>query len=142
MTDSTISNIPIKKHHVLAAIVVLIILIVVYIFRHRIIGYVDRYRMRNRVSLYTPLDVSGSFQEDLEAGLHSDNFSLSSNIADGDPRTLQEEAKATITQIMESEGLSFDEARLAYTQRELERNNVDSTGLPRDPRLVTMDGRR
>ncbi|KAK9460209.1 uncharacterized protein V1516DRAFT_641048 [Lipomyces oligophaga] len=80
---------------------------------------------------------STTFQDDLESGLSSDNFSLSSNIGSGDIRSgLEEDSKLEVQNIMHEQNVGFDEARAIYTTRVLERNNIGSDGLPRDPRAV------
>lgn len=122
----------VKSHHVLI-VVFFAALIAGYHFRHRIAEAHDRWRGRRRAELHN------SFLDDFEQGLNSDTFSITSNISTNDPRFgLLVGAKDQIKKIMDEDGVSFDEARLRYTQSELNRNDVDSDGLPRDPRLVTF----
>ncbi|KAI9593895.1 hypothetical protein BDF19DRAFT_446250 [Syncephalis fuscata] len=78
-----------------------------------------------------------AFQRDIENGLTSSNFDLSSNLHDGDTRPGLDADE--VRRIMKDEGCSFDEARLIRQQRILLQNNIDPrTGLPRDPKLVTF----
>lgn len=39
---------------------------------------------------------------------------------------------------MNTKGVGFDEARLEYTRSELNKNDIDENGLPRDPKLVVF----
>ncbi|KAJ2061978.1 hypothetical protein GGI17_002746 [Coemansia sp. S146] len=80
---------------------------------------------------------SHSFVDDYRAGLSSSNFDISINIDDGDsrPGLDSEEVRA----IMETQGVSFDKARLIRQQRLMEHNGIDpATGLSRDPKAVTF----
>lgn len=75
----------------------------------------------------------------MESGLDSETFSISSNITNNDSRAgLAEEAKTEIKKLMTAQNLSFDEARLQYTTTRFGSNGIDSSGLPRDPKLVTF----
>ncbi|CAG8609325.1 11252_t:CDS:1, partial [Scutellospora calospora] len=81
---------------------------------------------------------TNSFQNDIEEGLTSESFDLRQNIVDGDNR-LGLEDSVEIKRIMETEGLTFDQARLFRMQRKFKTNNIDpQTGVPRDPKLVTF----
>lgn len=125
----------VKSHHVLLFIIVMT-LVVLFIMRKRIAEAHDRWRANRRVEGYNRVN-GDSFVDDLESGLNSDTFSITSNISNNDPRGLAA-AKEEIRKIMNEEHISFDEARLRYTRSELNRNNVDEDGLPRDPKLVTF----
>ncbi|RKP35244.1 hypothetical protein BJ085DRAFT_23524 [Dimargaris cristalligena] len=79
---------------------------------------------------------TGSFQADLEAGLTSDNFDISSNVRNGDPRTGLDRGDEIKT-IMTTEKCGFDEARKIYHERALKSHNIDPlTGIPLDPKAV------
>lgn len=39
---------------------------------------------------------------------------------------------------MEQKGIGFDQARLEYTRKQLNQNNIDDQGVPKDPKLVTF----
>ncbi|ODV82052.1 uncharacterized protein CANTADRAFT_39643, partial [Suhomyces tanzawaensis NRRL Y-17324] len=128
-------NSRVKSHHVLL-LSVIIAALVIFHFRHKIAEAHDRYRTRRRSGGY--LGLSG-FQDDIERGLTSSTFDLEQNIASSDSRLgLLEAATQEITRIMRREGLTFDQARLAYTQRQLDSNGIDKDGVPRDPKLVTF----
>ncbi|CUM63269.1 uncharacterized protein PRCAT00000840001 [Priceomyces carsonii] len=80
-----------------------------------------------------------SFDADLEQGLTSNTFDISSNIANEDLRKgLDRKAKESIKEIMNKSGLSFDEARSQYTRSQLHANDIDHDGVPRDPKLITF----
>ncbi|CAI2169851.1 19251_t:CDS:2 [Funneliformis geosporum] len=81
---------------------------------------------------------SNSFQNDIEDGLTSETFDLEQNIIDGDSRPGLEDSDE-IKRIMETEHVTFDQARLIRQKRKFQTNNIDpQTGLPRDPKLVTF----
>ncbi|KAJ2815529.1 hypothetical protein GGI24_006019 [Coemansia furcata] len=82
-------------------------------------------------------DDSRSFVDDYRAGLTSSNFDISINIDDGDSRPgLDSEEVRTI---METQGVSFDKARLIRQQRLMKHNGIDpATGLSLDPKAVTF----
>lgn len=78
-----------------------------------------------------------SFEDDLEAGLSSDTFSLSGNIADGDSRAgLDTEAKNEIRGIMKKKRVNFDQARRLYLEQKMAKNGIGADGRPLDPRAV------
>ena len=87
---------------------------------------------------------SQSFNRDIERGLTSDSFNISHhNIATDDQRAgLDRDAAIQIENIMRSQGISFDRARLLYSQREMRKQGIDPrTGIPRDPKAVTFGSR-
>ncbi|GFF27004.1 UPF0357 protein AAL017W [Aspergillus udagawae] len=87
--------------------------------------------------LYTRLP--SSFTGDLEAGLSSSQFDISSNIADGDTRAgLDNKAKREVQKIMKTQNVNFDEARRIYTQRRFATHNIGPDGRPRDPKFVSF----
>jgi len=74
---------------------------------------------------------------DIENGLTSETFDLSQNIRDGDSRPGLDSEE--IKQIMEQEGVGFDQARLLRQQRMFKNNDIDpKTGLPKDPKFVSF----
>ncbi|KAK6465970.1 hypothetical protein DFJ63DRAFT_311050 [Scheffersomyces coipomensis] len=127
----------IKSHHVLIfALIVAAGLL--FHFRHKIAEAHDRYRTRQRArnGFYDRLN---PFEQEIADGLSSSNFDLEANVNSGDQRKgLSTEAKAEIKTIMDNQGISFDEARLQYTRSQLNENNIDSNGMPKDPKLVTF----
>ena len=79
----------------------------------------------------------GSFSEDMNAGLSSTNFDLSSNLEEGDSRRgLDDEGKEAVKRIMARRKCGFDEARAIWVRERLRRENVDEDGRPRDPKAV------
>eukprot|EP00126_Sphaerothecum_destruens_P011366 Sdes_comp20906_c0_seq1m18116 len=84
------------------------------------------------------------FHHDLLRGLQSTNFDIvSENIDKADARSgLNQEAAVQIGNIMRSQGVNFDRARLIYNQREMKKLGIDPrTGIPRDSRTVTFGKR-
>lgn len=124
----------VKSHHIIGVLVI-VGLVLLFHFRHRIAEAHDRYRMHRRVR-YSSV---GGFEDDLENGLNSNTFDIESNILNSDTRAgLLQEAKEEIKKLMTSHDISFDEARLQYTQSQLNRHGINKDGLPSDPRLVTF----
>ncbi|CAG8437411.1 2816_t:CDS:2 [Diversispora eburnea] len=81
---------------------------------------------------------SSSFQNDIEDGLTSESFDLQQNINSGDERSGLGDTDE-IRHIMETHGLTFDQARLYRMQNKFKTNNIDpQTGVPKDPKLVTF----
>lgn len=92
-------------------------------------------RVRN---LGEPGDLNNGFADDLESGLHSSNFDIITHNRD-DPRAgLDDESKKLIRDIMVSENVSFDKARLIFTERKFDDNDIASDGRPLDPKAVTF----
>lgn len=90
---------------------------------------------------YTPLD--SSFSNDIEAGLSSSEFDLSTNVAAGDSRSgLDDTAKREIQKIMRGTWLkrpvTFNEARRIYMERRLESEGIGRDGRPKDPKFVSF----
>lgn len=129
----------VSNNQLVLFIIVAGILLLLFHFRHKLIAIHDRYRTRRRLQMGYYDHIPSSFDEDIEDGLSSNTFNLSYNITSGDSRQgLLAFAKEEIKSIMRNKGLTFDEARLEYTQQELSRHNIDKDGLPRDPKLVTF----
>jgi hypothetical protein len=86
---------------------------------------------------YTPLPTS--FRNDVESGLHSANFDLTSNITTSDGRSgLDATAKAEVMRIMKRRGVGFDEARRIFMEASFKKNGIGSDGLPKDPKFVSF----
>jgi len=87
--------------------------------------------------IYTP--IPSTFASDAEAGLHSSNFDLASNIVEGDSRSgLDEAGKREVQRIMKRHRVSFDEARRMFMEQRFKKNNIGADGLPRDPKFVSF----
>ncbi|KAI8886551.1 hypothetical protein K501DRAFT_243975 [Backusella circina FSU 941] len=81
---------------------------------------------------------AGSFESDIEDGLTSSQFDLTSNINEEDSRAGLKD-KEEIMRIMKKQKCTFDEARLIRQQKLLKKNNIDpATGLPLDPKFVSF----
>lgn len=78
-----------------------------------------------------------AFFSDIENGLSSPEFDLSSNVAAGDLRRgLDDISKREIQVIMKSRRVNFNEARRILTEARFAKNNISSDGRPRDPKFV------
>jgi len=81
--------------------------------------------------------VNTSFTADIEAGLSSDAFDLSTNVTAGDSRGgLDLQGKKEVLKIMKQESCSFDEARRILMEKRLAMNGIAPDGRPLDPRAV------
>jgi hypothetical protein len=92
-------------------------------------------------SLTSPLysRLPQSFMSDVENGLTSADFDLSSNVMEGDSRGgLDQKAKAAVQRIMKRRGVGFDEARRIYMQDRFRREGIGEDGVPRDPKFVSF----
>lgn len=90
-------------------------------------------------SKYIYSRLPSSFTNDIEAGLTSNDFDLSGNIADGDTRAgLDLQGKMEVQKIMKAKKIGFDEARRVYTERKFAKNNIGPDGRPRDPKFVSF----
>ncbi|KAI4281144.1 MAG: hypothetical protein L6R35_005722, partial [Caloplaca aegaea] len=103
------------------------------------------YLTRNRwsylflISSYVYGRLPSSFSSDLESGLSSSHFDLSTNIETGDSRQgLDQRGKVEVQSIMKSREVGFDEARRIYTERTFAINNIGADGRPRDPKFVSF----
>ncbi|CAM1510330.1 Fc.00g006650.m01.CDS01 [Cosmosporella sp. VM-42] len=80
-----------------------------------------------------------SFADDIEAGLSSNTFDLSGNVASGDGRAgLDNSSKAEILKIMKKRRMNFDQARKVYMEQRFKANGIGADGLPRDPKFVSF----
>lgn len=76
---------------------------------------------------------------DVENGLTSADFDLSSNVMEGDSRGgLDQKSKAAVQRIMKRRGVGFDEARRIYMQDRFRREGIGEDGVPRDPKFVSF----
>lgn len=83
--------------------------------------------------------IPSTFASDAEAGLHSSNFDLASNIVEGDARSgLDEAGKREVQRIMKRSRVGFDEARRIYMEQGFKKNNIGTDGLPKDPKFVSF----
>jgi len=123
------------------SIVGLLLGVALYLTRERWISHVpDRFHPSNlipdRLIRYTPLPTN--FREDVEAGLHSADFDMTSNV-EGDSRSgLDEAGKKEVLRIMKRRGVGFDEARRIVMEQRFKKGGIGADGLPRDPKLVTF----
>jgi len=82
--------------------------------------------------------VPTSFASQASLGLSSAAFDLEQNIHGGDSRAgLDEAGTQEVLEIMRTEHVNFDEARLRRHNRLLANNGIDSTGMPLDAKAVT-----
>ncbi|KAI1333762.1 hypothetical protein F5Y15DRAFT_421474 [Xylariaceae sp. FL0016] len=80
-----------------------------------------------------------SFTGDIDAGLSSSTFDLSSNVESGDGRAgLDDAAKVEILRIMKKRRLPFDQARKVYMEQRFSDNGIAPDGRPRDPKFVSF----
>ncbi|KAL7268206.1 hypothetical protein RUND412_009176 [Rhizina undulata] len=104
----------------------MVIATALYYYRNRWVPAIARYQHINQ-----------SFEDDVEAGLSSEDFDLSGNIADGDSRGgLDVQAKKEVLKIMKSRKVNFDEARRIFMEQRLAKNGIAPDGRPTDPRAV------
>jgi len=110
---------------------------VMFYYRHRLASLLPSNSSQWR-SGYTRLS---TFSAQASAGLTSDNFDLEENnllVIGGDPRAgLDEEGAREVQDIMQRQGVSFDEARLIRHKRILHENGIDPSGMPLDAKAVT-----
>jgi len=78
-----------------------------------------------------------TFEDEIEAGLNSDSFSLATNIESGDTRAgLDVAAKKQVLKIIKQKKVNFDEARRIFMEQKLAKNGIAADGRPTDPRAV------
>jgi hypothetical protein len=93
----------------------------------------------SRPGSYLYAQLPTTFTGDIEAGLSSDTFDLSGNVASGDGRAgLDDAAKTEILKIMKKRRLRFDEARRVYMEQRFSANGIGPDGRPRDPKFVSF----
>lgn len=106
-----------------------------FINRSRLSMHLAQLRYNRRTELLN--DDNSAFGDAYRAGLHSRNFDISINVEDGDSRPGLDAEE--VRQIMESEGVSFDKARLIRQQQLMRSHGIDpSTGMPLDSKAVTF----
>eukprot|EP00931_Biecheleriopsis_adriatica_P092246 TRINITY_DN66068_c0_g1_i1.p1 TRINITY_DN66068_c0_g1~~TRINITY_DN66068_c0_g1_i1.p1 ORF type:complete len:227 (-),score=54.39 TRINITY_DN66068_c0_g1_i1:227-877(-) len=74
----------------------------------------------------------------LEEGLASANFDVEDGLSDGDVLRLTQ-GMAEVRQLMQRDGMTFDEARLQIVRGRMALMGVDSSGMPLDPKTFTFD---
>lgn len=84
------------------------------------------------------IEINDSFATDLENGLSSANFDILSSNSNDIRAGLDDNAKQQIHNIMISENLSFDKARLVFIERKFGQNFIAPDGMPMDPKAVTF----
>lgn len=106
---------------------------------------VGLYLTRNRWTYLIPIPdyvydrLPSSFSNDMESGLSSSEFDLSTNTLAGDSRRgLDQRGKREVQKIMKSQRVGFDEARRIYTEQTFANNNIGPDGRPRDPKFVSF----
>ncbi|KAF8625041.1 hypothetical protein AX17_006955 [Amanita inopinata Kibby_2008] len=113
----------------------LLLIMVSYRYRGAIVQYLPRRLTFPSLHHYTPLS---TFSEQANAGMSSNAFDIEANIRDGDSRAgLDEQGVQEVMDIMRSERVKFDQARLIRHNRILARNGIDPSGIPLDAKAVT-----
>ncbi|KAI9345943.1 hypothetical protein BD770DRAFT_396607 [Pilaira anomala] len=119
-------------------VLLLLLISICYVFRNQIReAWSTIADKTNRLFGYHLLPTNaGSFESDIEDGLTSSQFDLTTNLDEEDSRAGLKD-KEEILRIMKRQNVSFDEARLIRQQKILKKNNIDPiTGLPLDPKFV------
>lgn len=93
-------------------------------------------RLKRRVG--GQISLNESFADDLERGLNSHNFDILSENSNDTRAGLDDHSKQEIVQIMETENISFDKARLLYMERKFGQNQIAPDGTPMDPKAFTF----
>lgn len=120
--------------------VLFLLLIGVIIYKRQYIKHKSEeliYIIRSRINA-GHIALNESFRDDLENGLTSTNFDILNDNANDQREGLDDEAKEEIKRIMNTENVSFDNARLLYTERKFSANGIGSDGMPLDPKAVTF----
>lgn len=130
----SIDTTKLKPIHLVIFVIVVVALLLFH-FRNKIGEFHDRLRTRRRMRY---VNLTNGFTEDIENGLTSDTFDVLSSNQDDSREGLLELAKAQIHELMEQESITFDQARLKYTKAKFNQNNIDSNGVPLDPKTVTF----
>jgi len=116
--------------------VLLVLLYVAYLFRERLVPLLPR-KLQSYVRTYSELP---TFDAAMEAGLHTGNFDLRSNLDDA-REGLDAQGLSEVRRLMDRYSMSFDEARLRRQQDHFRRNGIDpATGLPLDKKAITSLG--
>lgn len=117
--------------------VLLCVVLVLYLTRAHWRDRIPDLPIPGRNYLYSRLPTT--FTGDIEAGLSSSTFDLSSNVEDGDSRAgLDDESKAAILKIMKKRRMKFDQARKFYMENRFKANGIGPDGRPRDPKFVSF----
>ncbi|KAF9518994.1 hypothetical protein BS47DRAFT_1482266 [Hydnum rufescens UP504] len=84
-----------------------------------------------------PYVLLSTFESQRDAGMSSTAFDLEANLA-GDSRLgLDERGAEEVRSIMQTQGVTFDQARLIRHKQILARNGIDPTGMPLDSKAIT-----
>lgn len=111
---------------------------VLYLTRTRWVPYMPE-RMQDTISGLSYTRVPNTFMGDVESGLTSADFDLSSNVMEGDSRGgLDQKAKRDVQRLMKLRGINFDEARRVYMEQRFKKNGIGEDGIPRDPKFVSF----
>ncbi|PUU80568.1 hypothetical protein B9Z19DRAFT_1123413 [Tuber borchii] len=103
-----------------------------YVYRSRWLPFIS-----NMIPEQAYHRLNPSFESDMEAGLSSDDFNLSGNLAAGDSRGgLDLASKKEVLRIMKGQRVNFDEARQIFMEQKLLKNGIAADGRPMDPRAV------
>jgi hypothetical protein len=125
--------------YILFGVSVFLILVVTGLFltRSHWRHLAPEFSLPGRDYLYARLP--NTFAGDIEAGLSSSTFDLSTNVEDGDGRAgLDNASKAEILKIMKKRRLKFDDARKVYMENRFKANGIGADGRPRDPKFVSF----
>ncbi|CUS21030.1 LAQU0S02e04214g1_1 [Lachancea quebecensis] len=87
------------------------------------------------------IQLNEGFARDVEAGLMSSNFDVISHNRGDQRKGLDDISKIKIQELMERDGLSFDQARLEYMRQNFQSNSIALDGTPLDPKAVTFGSR-
>ncbi|KAL1668881.1 hypothetical protein GGF50DRAFT_96086 [Schizophyllum commune] len=125
-------------YYSLAAFFALLVMLS-FTYRSRLAPFVPE-RVRSlpifaRSHTYTPL---ATFNDQVQAGMSSQAFDIEANIRDGDARAgLDEVGTREVMEIMRTERVNFDQARLIRQNRMLAAHGIDPSGMPMDRKAVT-----
>ncbi|SCV04924.1 LANO_0G14422g1_1 [Lachancea nothofagi CBS 11611] len=123
-------------HKILAFLGILIGASALIVFRIQIIARCGELATELRSIFGRRIQLNADFTEDLEAGLTSRNFDISSHNEGDQRKGLNDEAKTEIKMIMKRDKVNFDQARLLHAQEKFGRNRIAADGTPLDPKAV------
>lgn len=102
--------------------------------------YFTRDRWIDRIPLHSYLyaRLPQTFRDDVEAGLHSSDFDMTTNV-EGDSRSgLDESGKREVLRIMKRKNVGFDEARRIFMENRFKKAGIGQDGVPNDPKFVSF----
>ncbi|KAM3160029.1 hypothetical protein ACU8KH_06135 [Lachancea thermotolerans] len=94
-----------------------------------------------RSSWSSRIQLNEEFAQDVEAGLISSSFDVLSHNQGDQRKGFDEDSKVKIQELIERDGLDFDQARLEYMRQNFQQNSIAPDGTPIDPKAVTFGGR-